>query len=94
MCWVIQKLDFDEEIREHQDTGGRDYSFVYYLTEGDWNRDEGGILSIEGELEVEPIFNSIVFWNNKTLPKHYVSKNYNQKRIALVGFFSKPYFLF
>jgi hypothetical protein len=96
--WVIQRIPQGFGIDPHYDHNGyRKIAFAYYLTDDDWNYDDGGDLRVCNEdgtdcMSFAPIFNSLVGWNmsEDKSPLHFVDKvkaDNSKPRIALVGFY-------
>ena len=96
ITWVIQLIPSGYNIGWHNDKcAGRIISFLYYLTDDDWNRTDGGALQIKKYdkiTNINPTFNSLLMWpmKNNEGPLHAVEKVTSAKlRISLVGFYEE-----
>ena len=83
MTWVMQLIPPNHCIGPHKDfVKGRKISFIYYLTDDDWdtNKDGGGLIVNTEENQpriFEPNFNTLIarpMINNEG-PLHYVVRN-------------------
>ena len=95
---VIQKMGLGGSIPVHNDEWrGRRVAFIYYLTDEDWNDEDGGYLGVadwpenntQKYIQIPPKFNTMVSWKMQEFksPLHWVSEiKSNKARYALVGF--------